>query len=297
MNTELIEKFTIFLNNEPLLESKESIKGIDQSLFDEQERSIFYGTGLCTQTDISIGLPFDVLGIIFVAERIRKMFGFTDVYHHIADTHAKSNHIFDPRQVDQLAQKTKLQLEKVFHNFGLDHFTICLASEFDTTPEYEKIYKKAVPRTNHEYVTREIADIRWYASQHNTKLKIGWMINTGDDQKQGNDEMLFDNNYNQLFPRSMSFIYLTAGRTFDKTRQRVSPYILLPTEKRFSLVVGENAKEKLTQAELEWGDKYFGGTRKHLENIVHTYEKLFGNLLVISFEEKVQLILDRAMAE
>lgn len=289
------DDFRTFLENEPLVETNGMVTEIQETLFQGTKRSIFYGIGLCTPKELSIGLPFDILEMIFVAERIRRSFNFERIYQHIADTHAKTNQLFNKKTIDQTAKKTKVQLEQIFRNFGFSDFVICTASDFDSTNEYRKIYDE-LPKKDHEYIVREIADICWYSLKYNSKLKLGWFINTGGDSKIGNDETLFDRKYNGLFPNSMSFIYLKPGRTFDKSRQRVSPYIFLKNENRLILKKGENVEEKFSKAEIEWGDKYFGGARKHLENIVHAYEKLFGNLLGMSIEEKIQYILDRAVA-
>jgi len=292
---ELLSNFTVFLENEPLIEANESLKGINENLFQAEERTIFYGTGLCTPTSISIGLPFDILEMIFVAERIRKTFKFNRVIHHIADTHAKSNNLFSVKEIEDLVRKTKANLAKIFKNFDLSNFEVALASDFDKTLEYQELLKQ-LPNTEHEYIRREIADIRWYSIKHNVNLKLGWVINTGLDLKQGSDEMLFDSHFSTIFPGSMSFLYLKPGRTFDRARQRVSPYIVLKGENRIMLKNGENVKEKFCKAENEWGDNFFGGARKHLENVVHAYEKLFGNLKGVSLEEKIQFILDKAVA-
>ena len=90
-DSETIKKFEVFVRNEPLFEAEISLPRIHKESLTKPKRAIFYGTGLCTPTELSIGLPFDILGMIFVAERIRRMFGFSKVFHHIADTHAKSN--------------------------------------------------------------------------------------------------------------------------------------------------------------------------------------------------------------
>jgi hypothetical protein len=293
---ESLSKFILFLKNEPLIEANESLKGINENLLLPEKRAIFYGTGLCTPTSISIGLPFDVLGMIFVAERIRKTFKFDKVIHHIADTHARSNNLFSAEEIEKLAQIIKADLVKVFRNFGFKNFQVTLASDFDKTSDYQDLLGQ-LPNMEHEYVRREVADIRWYSLKHGVNLKLGWIINTGLDLQQGNDEILFDDNFNKLFPNQMSFLYLKPGRTFNRARQRVSPYIFLKGEDRIMLRKDEDVKEKIRQAEKEWGDKFFGGARKHLENIVHAYEKLFGNLTSMPLEEKIQYILDRAVAD
>jgi len=296
MNTssEITKKFEVFIKNEPLFEADFSMARIHEESLTKASRSIFYGTGLCTPQEISVGLPFDILAMVFTAERIRRTFGFDKVFHHIADTHAKSNGIWEESKIDTLAQQTKEGLEKILRNFELKDFVISMASSFDKSEKYLKILN-SLPKDAHEYVRREVTDIAWYQQKQDVSLKLGWVISDNSGITNGNNETLFDDKFESLFPNLMSFAYFSPGRTFDKSRQRVAPYIAIKGENRLILQPGENVQVKFQKAEKEFGDKFFGGARKHLEDIVHEYEKLFGNLERMSIEQKIQFILDKAV--
>jgi hypothetical protein len=111
-NLDVTKKFEVFVRNEPLFEANATLPRIHTKSLTKPSRAVFYGTGLCTPTELSVGLPFDILAMILVAERIRRTFGFNKVVHHIADTHAKSNGKWDDSKIDDLAQQTKTMLER-----------------------------------------------------------------------------------------------------------------------------------------------------------------------------------------
>lgn len=81
---ELKEKYKPFFNlvlNEALIEQKPTLEATSLSAIDSSpEGSIYYGTGLTTPRAIAFGLPFDVLGMILVAERVRKTLDLKGVY-------------------------------------------------------------------------------------------------------------------------------------------------------------------------------------------------------------------------
>lgn len=287
------DSMTRFINsvqNEPLVQVHPSLDGINPKSLIEGA-SIYYGTGLCTTRKLSDALPFDVLAMVLVAEKIRRGAGMKTIYHHIADTHAKSNAIFSDEEVNRRASDTRETLERMVQNLGLKNFKILFASEFDQTPEYREIYE-GVDTKKHDYVRREVTDMEWYRRHRGVAVKLGWIIQAAETDL-GFDERVFDKEYRAKIGGGLSFIYLKPGRTFDKSRPRVSPYIHIPGETRILLKPGEGAKGKILEAEKRLKDKHLGGARRNLVNIVRLYEKLFGSLGDTPFEDKIQTIIDK----
>jgi len=286
------DKLTIFRNiiqNEPLIQVRASLERINPDSL-VSDGSIYYGTGLCTTKELSIGLPFDVLEMVLVAEKIRRSLGMRRIYHHIADTHAKSNRIFRDEDVDYQANVAKETLERMAENLRLENFEVLLASEFDQTPEYRAIYER-INTSKHDYVKREVADIEWYRRNKGVTIKLGWIIQA-TETRLGFDERVFDREYEAIIGKKLSFVYLEPGRTFDKSRPKVSPYIHIPGETRILLRKGEDARAKISEAEKRLNDKHLGGARRNLINIIRLYEKLFGTLGKIPYEDKIQAIID-----
>ncbi|MEI6040102.1 MAG: hypothetical protein WCP93_02000 [Candidatus Berkelbacteria bacterium] len=279
--------------NEPLLEPNPSVAQLLPGIVDAQKGSIYYGTGLCTPKYLSVGLPFDVLGMILVAEKFRKLLNLDAIYHVIADTHAKSNDFCTPEDVDHLARETKSVLEHVAKKLKLEKFHVILSSEYDQTPEYQKHLSWTSERTTlHEYVKRELADILYFNEMRNMVLKIGWITQSGETPV-GNDERLFDQELRRLSDVPVSFFYLKAGRTFDKNRPKASPYISIPGENRLLLKYDEPVKEKMLKAEVDLQDKTLGGAKKYLASIVRLYETTYGRIEdTNSLEDKISRIIN-----
>ena len=54
---------------------------------------------------------------------------------------------------------------------------------------------------------------------------------------------------------------------------------------------------KFDAARASWGDNHFGGTRKHIADIVRLFEKLFGQLPSLSLEQKIEHMMKRMTKE
>lgn len=286
-------EITKVIRNEALIEAEPSMQFLSPDSLTRPEGSIYYGTGLTTPRAISVGLPFDMLGMMLTAERVRRAGNLETVYHHIADTHAKTNSWIDPRAVDAVAETTVATLEQVKHNLGLEHFEFVLASSFDSEPEYESLLQSLGDSEEHEYVRREMGDMEWYRIKHDVRIKMGWIIQAKETDM-GFDERRFDREYLRFHPGQMSFIYTKPGRTFDVSRPKASPYISVANEGRLMLAPGVDVRAVCAAN----GDPNLGGAKKHLQNIVRAYEGLYGSLGKIganglTFEDKVQQIIDR----
>lgn len=283
------------VQNEALLEAEPSLQFlVEKNLAKKTGGSLYYGTGLTTPKAISVGVPFDMLGMMLTAEKVRRAGSFDKVYHHIADTHAKTNKWIDEAAVDAVAARTVSTLEAIKVNLKLDNFEFMLASAFDHTPEYDALVGSFDSSDEHEYVRREMADMEWYRTNADVRLKLGWIIQA-KETGMGFDERRFDREYLKFHPDEMSFIYAKPGRTFDTSRPKASPYISVEGESRLLLAPGVNVKETFDTL----NDPNLGGAKKHIESIVRSYEDLYGSLgkigTDITLADKVQIIIDRCV--
>lgn len=233
----------------------------EQTPFDLQENilntdlknhSLYFGTGLCTPKLMSAGIPFDIVGLVATAEKIRKILGFGKVIQLIADTHAKTNQFESEEQVDKRAKEFKETLSNLIHNLGItETYQILLASEFDKSKEYMEIYESIhpedIPESAQEYAKREWSDMEYLARTANTCLKLSWKVPVKPGKAHKFDETFFDKRYAQYFNRAYSFISNNAAVTFDPNKLNVCPYTCAPGDKRILIKADENAQEKLEE--------------------------------------------------
>lgn len=281
-----------FLKNEPLVISESSVASLKSEIFENTiDKSIFFGVGVMTESQISENVPFDILAMFFESEVLRQKLNFKKVIILIANTHATSNNKFSRAKIGKITIKTKNILEKIIKNFNLNNFELILASKIHETQKLKDILNK-LPNFRNKYLKHEIADLIWFSKTKNTLIKIGWAL-TKEQNDVGHDERFFDQEISKFLP-TLSFIHLESGKTFNPERLRVSPYLSLKGEKRILLLASENVEEKIKDAKINLSPDFFRGSTNHLAHIVRIFEKLNGNLLGMSFEEKISHIIEVA---
>ena len=276
-----------FLKNEPLVISESSIAHVNPNIF-STGGSIFFGVGVMTESQISQSVPFDILAMFFISELLRQKLDFKKVIVLIADSHAMSNKRFSDAKINKIAARTKNVLQKIIRNFNLNCFQLVCGSEIHAKPELKNIMQN-LPDFPNAYLKHEIADLIWFHKTENVLIKLGWAL-TAHECATGHDERFFDRKIARSLP-DLSLIHLEAGRTFNRERLRVSPYLSLAGEKRILLLKHENVCLKLETAKTELPRDVFRGTTNHLLQIIRLFEKLNGNLLNMNFEEKLEFII------
>ena len=287
-----IKNLQKLISAEPLFVKRLSFSGLHPRLNNTSSRSIFFGTGLSTPNKLSKGVPFDILSMILMAELLRKKLKLNQVFHLIADTHAINNKITKPEIITSLALKQKSLFLRANKNLGLNHFTVLLASEFDQTPEFKKLFT-SIPFKNsdNDYVRREVCDTEWFRVQKNAIIKLGWAI---EAKKVKFDERLFQKRFQELVSTPISFVFVGPGKSFDCQKINVPPYISIDNSKRIILDKEERVKEKMISARISFSKKA-SHVFDHIGNIISLFEKVIEPINnSFSLEEKVQFIINKA---
>ncbi|KKQ74424.1 MAG: hypothetical protein US96_C0032G0003 [Candidatus Woesebacteria bacterium GW2011_GWB1_38_5b] len=291
-----MDKLETIIKSIPLIEPESSIKGMQPDFLTTTEGgSLYFGTGLTTAKAMSIGVPFDVIGMLCVAEKLRRELGLKYIFQLIADTHAKSNPFCKPEEVDAMATKMTDVCRRAAQLLRIEGIYLPIkSSEIDTKPEYLEVFQ-AIQTEDHEYVRREWADIEYLRRHRNLQLKLSWTIGPKVN-KIGFDERLYDLRFREVMGQSMSFVYLWPGRTMDKDRPKVSPYISIPGERRILIQKGEDVAAKMREAEEAFGADSLKSVKEHLRNIVALFEELHGSVEGDSTAAKVQTIIDKVIS-
>lgn len=287
------QEIITFLQNEPLIEWRLSSASIDwNSLRNAECKSLFFGVGLCTAKEPAFAVPFDILQFFLVAEKLRRFLLLGKIIVLVADRHALTNSFMSEELVDKLTKKTTNLFEKIIQNFQLSSFEIRKASEMFSENQVNKLFPQVIGMPN-QYLAQELADVLWMQKHDGLIVKLGWTID-GSPISSGHDERFFDWEIRKLSLSPISFFFTHAGRTFDRHRQKTSPYISVRREHRLFLDAHENVTHKLKNAQEVWGDESLGGATKHLANIARCFESLFGNFQGMTLSEKIQFIMDKA---
>jgi len=278
------------LKNEPLIEHEFSLPMIADSFWDSKCGALYYGTGLCNSHAITVGMPFDILAMVLVAEKLRSALGLSRVFHHIADTHALCNLPESRTTILQKAAEIETVMNKVVQKLRLSHFVILRSSSFDSSPEYAAFMRQVDVQNgdnrNGEYAQRELTDMLWYQAKRGVVIKLGWAASDFSF-----DERWYDDKFVRCFGKSLSFVYTKAGRAFSR-KTRVVPYIAITEQDRILLRAGEPVQEKFNRATQHLRRDVVNGAANHFAAICRLYERLVHPLDKGSIPQKVQQVIN-----
>lgn len=287
-----IVKLQAIIKEEPLLLGGISHVFIDvPSLHSSHNPSLFFGVGLCTSKLPAVAIPFDILSLFLLAEKLRRELVLDSVFVLIADEHAKTNSFMTDEIIQKLTNSMTATFTTIIRNLRLAHFQVLKSSSIHKDPHFQSILHSITSLPN-EYLRREIADLTWFTHTKNVRLKLGWSIDN-DPVPKGHDERFFDTQIRHSSSLPLSFLHCKAGRTFDPHRLKASPYIAVANEQRILLSPNEHVKEQIVAiANDATNAEPVAGVRTHLSLIVRLFESLFIRIPKQTLDEKVQFIIE-----
>lgn len=281
-----IQDLAKFVVQEPLVETQASIDGLaGRSVSD----GLFFGVGLSNGAGtLSERLPFDVLSMLLVSERIAPKKSLL-----IADTHALTNGL-DNSVVDRVAGQHKETLQRIIGNLGLRGWDVFRSSERDSSDGYLMTLHQVqgIIPDHHAYIQRQLTDMAWLSECTGADLKLGWVTN-GDRNK---DERFFDGLFREKIGKDLSFVYVSAGRTFDPKRIRAPPYHCSDPKDRIILDRDENVSAKIAAVTDRFGHGCVKPYFNLLSQIVRSYEKNVERIGDGAVPDRVQHIIGRCLA-
>ena len=268
-----------------------SQNGINQNL-SEYGKTVYLGTGLCSPRSVSIGIPFDALAMILLANKLKRFCGLKQIIHHIADTHALSNEWINKNELFVVRDSVTKTYQTIIQKLGLTEYSIINASSFDNSKEYKELYSsisKKIPDC-HEYIQREVTDIVWYKTYYDMGYKLGWIVSQSSANARF-DERMFDQQYIDVFSHDICFVYAKSGRTFDPNRPNVAPYISEQGEPRLLL------RKDIKPSQIIKDNTLSKGVKKHIDDILNlVYEEtsivLKSETTISKLDELYELIFD-----
>lgn len=275
---EIIKELELFCKKERLIEQKHSIKGINRLTSFDQKNPLFFGIGGGNHQRLSKGLPFDVLSMILIGQKLKQSFKLGPCYVFLADQTTCING-FTKEAVNKLMTGQKELLEITLKGLGIERdWKVFLETNLGNIlgSEAEKSYQQLIANANQipfmggSYYCRETAATLTLAEDG---IKIGWSGNgLRNDERMFDQATMFYTEQKQI-PHKVSYLYVPPGiRICSKIVERVPPYLLLEPEKRICLSSLEAPVAKIEKGNGLWSKlsrRMFGGIVQLFEELVY----------------------------
>jgi hypothetical protein len=235
--------------------------------------AVFLGVGLASTTGLSRAMPFDVLGMLLVAEHVRRALRTRQIVLLLADAHAFSNALA-PELVAERAQAYQRSLVDMLRALNWPHARVVRARDVHASDDYRRLHalvRRRAAGGEHPYVTQEIADIEYFDRICGGILKVGWVSHRSSA---GRDERYFDTRFRRWMGSHVGFVYTKAGRALDDRHRIEAPYVAIDPGRRICMNMEEDVAEKLARAKQRVSRETLRGVRNHLKAIARGYRQL-----------------------
>lgn len=282
------------VTQQSLIDTRASLAGLAhlrQRVHEPAPSTVFMGVGLTSASELSSALPIDVLGMLFSAEHVREAVQADEITLLLADTHAVENG-HDPMAVAERCATYERTLRRVLTRLRWPHVSMVRARELHALDSYARLHaqvRRTAPRDEHPYVTREVADIEYFARASGGIVKVGWALECKGSACT-RDERSFDERFQRWIGSHVGFVYCKAGRTLDDGRKKAAPYVARDPARRVCLTREERVHEKLHRAQAQVSVSTLRGVRRHLKAIARSYKQLVRPVRG-SVEDQVQQVL------
>jgi len=284
--------------NDKLISLKETLKGINPRTNLTHSSRLFFGIGGGNHKGLSQGLPFDVLAMILIGQKLKQSLGLNHCYVLMANQATCSNG-FSQEKVDRLMQGQKQLLEIVLSGMDIERdWTVFLETEIKDVlgekkeEEYKEIISDAQELLSRgkegEYFCRETAATIMLAQNG---IKLGWCADGMKGDEKEFDKVTSFYLEQRTIPNTISNVYTISGiRVIPQIAERAVPYAVYYPGKRILLHPGEKPIEKIQQAGGLWSKhskRLFGGIASIFEEII-----LKEQVKAKKTEQKIAFMLD-----
>lgn len=251
-----------------LAEPRLDLEGLDAS------EAVWFGVGL-SSGEVSLGLPVDVLVLVYAQELLRRELGYAASRILVADSNALRDGIAQ-LPVHRARSRAESTLRSIIDTLGFP-VAVLRASEFEG--EANAIASKVT--APNPYVAWQIGQTE-VMRRRGAGVKLGWALSSVT-----HDEVYFDRLYERTFGGTVSFVYATGGRTLNPRRPRACPYLCSEPADRLLLQPGERLGTKLEAAPTPAARGY----GRLLSKLARAHHRLTGERYQTP-EELIQRIID-----
>lgn len=242
---------------------------------------VMLGVGLCRRDSASLGVPFDLLGLLLPAEALRRVLRAKHLVILIADGHALQA---GAAETDVVRQRRALMLiiERAFLAIGAQRPLLLRSTELEHDHGYRRrlAWSSGVAPYDRAYMRRQHADLAYITDRFGPTLKVGWTVARTLKHHRFLDEVAFDSRFRELYAECpVSFAYCKPGRSRDPRRPKVPPYLVHDASARPLLNRPENLATQLEAAGLALHERSaHNAVIRRLKAITRSFVELGGDL-------------------
>lgn len=290
-NFNIIDLLVVLQNSSSLLD-KESLKNEIRKLNTQQIKltgNLMFGTGVSSKTDLSAGMPFEILSFFLLAKVIQDKFPEIAIYNILPDAHAQQNN-FPTDEIKKVADAYEIKLNAIANFLKISNFHVLRSSEYSNDENYNEILT-SLESIENMYIRRQIADLKYLSTYYNVDKKIGWRSKTRTEYSK--DEPFFDLRYLHEYPESqILFLYLESGKRLSNAGMDVIPYTINPNDIGCRIILGQNQivndfleAIKIGPAREECSMQNLKAYINYIKKILRLYSSLFPNSLEVEKQD------------
>jgi hypothetical protein len=292
-NAAILPALRRVVTQQSLMNTRASLEGLSHVRpCDPAPQCVLTGVGISSGRELSCALPLDVLGMLFASEQVRAAIEAREIKLLLADARAVENG-HAASLVSQCCAAYESTLRHVLARLGWSHVQVLRASELRAQDTHARLHAeigRVAPSREHSCVTRELADIEYFARHCGGILKVGWAVT--DRARDLHDEPLFDDRFRRWVGSHVGFVYCKAGRALDDRCMKTAPCVESDISRRVCLSRSEQVHEKLQRSAAIISSSTLGAVRSHLKAINRSYNQLVRPVSGSVEEQTQRLIRD-----
>lgn len=234
------------------LEREPFVTGFSPGSGLETSYSAYFGIGISNKHGLTEDLPFDALGMLVVAEMVKRSAGLSGINVLIADEHARFNGCSN-HSINIVANHRRDFVNQITERLCFQNFDVMLASEI-----YGSLHAGCIIPGAGRYECLQAADMETFR-RNGSAIKIGWK-----HEGMFMDERHFDRVYSEVFGNAVTFIYAESGRSLDGTP--CAPYLCIGKPR---LLLKEDEDLNKIDSASRRVNAYFGRLLDAYDKLVH----------------------------
>jgi len=256
---------------------------------------VFLGVGLCSPTGISVALPFDVLGLILLADSFGAALGGRTTWLVLPDEAAREKSGI--AEVERAAGRVIGLVSVLRERYRRDQFAVLRTSTMARSAWFESIAQRCLaavgqaladePSGVAAYARRQLAQMAYMEERLGCSYKVGWAL----DRAGCRDESFFDGFYEE-YSGGLHFVYGLAGRSTAQSRPRACPYVTEDRSTRIILSQEDDVEGKVRAFEMG-NSSEMREALWHYDAVVKTFEARFEPVGGFSLAEKIKRVIRR----